>query len=165
MTFSAKTSWMKIAIAFTIIICSLISCDRSGLFEKNTTIPNMKWKSDFIASGSFDISDTISKYNLYIVLRHTDAFLYNNIWLNVGLQAPGEDSMKMQKINIQLGSDAEGWKGEGMNDIRERRAIISDIAKPFKKSGKYNFSIAQIMRDNPLLHVMSAGFRLEKASK
>jgi gliding motility-associated lipoprotein GldH len=164
MIFSAKASWMKIACVLTIIICTFISCDRTGLFEKNTNIPGMKWKSDFLATGTFDINDTISKFNLSIVIRHTNAFLYNNMWLNVGLQAPGEDSLKYQKINIPLGSDAEGWKGKGMNDILEIRHTISEVPMPFRKSGIYNYSIGQIMRDNPLLHVMSAGFRLEKAN-
>jgi hypothetical protein len=32
----------------------------------------------------------------------------------------------------------------------------------FKKPGTYTYSITQIMRDNPLSAVMSAGLRVEK---
>lgn len=138
------------------------SCTRLDVFEKNTTIPGMKWNTNFIATGTVNISDTVSAYNIYIVMRHTDAYNYNNIWLNTGLQAPG-DSMKFQKINLTLGNDASGWEGSGMNDIWEVRKLISGVPKRFIRSGLYNFSIQHIMRDDPLREVMSIGIRLEKA--
>jgi gliding motility-associated lipoprotein GldH len=153
----AKTSWMKFVIIF-IVVYSLNACNQIELFEKNTPIPNLKWQNNFNATGVFNITDTTSLYNVFVVLRHTDAYTYNNIWLNIGLQAPG-DSMKKQKINLTLGSDAQGWEGVGMNDIWEVRKPIARL--PLKK-GDYNFSIAQTMRDNPLQNIMSVGLRLEK---
>jgi gliding motility-associated lipoprotein GldH len=93
------------------------------------------------------------------VLRHTDAYKYNNIWLNVGLQAPG-DSMRYQKLNIELATDATGWEGSGMNDIWEVRKPL--FVEPLKHKGEYHFNITQIMRDNPLANVMSVGLRMEK---
>ncbi len=149
-----------IASCFSFIIIALLflSCAHIDTFEKNTSIPNYQWQTGFKATGSFVINDTTPTYNTYIILRHTDAFKYNNIWLNVGLQMPN-DSMKYQKINIPLGTDATGWMGIGMNDIWQIRHLIA--TNRFKK-GKYSFSIEQIMRDNPLPNVMSAGLRLEK---
>ena len=139
----------------------LSSCKQLDTFEKDTSIPKYDWKSSFAATGSFSITDTASVYNAYIVLRHTDAYKYNNIWLNLGTQVPG-DSMRYQKIPIELGNDAKGWEGVGMNDIWEIRQPIFDRPIKFIKTGTYNFTISQIMRDDPLPAVMSAGFRLEK---
>jgi len=147
------------------IACCLLlsSCKQLDVYEKDSTIPKYEWQSNFMAKGSFTISDTTSAYNLYVVLRHTDAYKYNNIWLNIGSQFPG-DSVRHQKVNISLGEDATGWKGTGMNDIWEVRTLITE--KPwYLKKGVYNFSIAQIMRDNPLLHIMSVGMRVEKATE
>ena len=153
----AKTTWMKFVIVCILVSC-LTACNQIELFEKNIPIPNLKWQNNFNAIGVFNITDTTSLYNVFVVLRHTDAYAYNNIWLNIGLQTPG-DSMKTQKLNLSLGSDAQGWEGVGMNDIWEVRKPIARL--PLKK-GDYNFSIAQIMRDNPLQHIMSVGLRLEK---
>ena len=137
------------------------SCTQIELFEKNTVIPNYKWQQNFIATGDFVITDTVSAYGIYLVLRHTDAYQYNNIWLNIGLQPPG-DSMRIQKVNLTLGDDANGWEGAGMNDIWEVRELLNGQPRRFKLAGKYSFNISQIMRDNPLLHIMSVGLRLEK---
>jgi gliding motility-associated lipoprotein GldH len=70
--------------------------------------------------------------------------------------------MRIQKINLVLGDDANGWEGTGTNDIWEVRKLLNGAPRRFKKAGRYSFSISQIMRDNPLLNVMSVGLRIEK---
>jgi gliding motility-associated lipoprotein GldH len=138
----------------------LVSCGQIEVFEKNTTIPDYKWATSFAATGSFEIKDTTSSYNIYIVLRHTDRYDFNNIWMNVGLQPPG-DSLFFQKIDLNLGSDATGWEGTGTNDIWEVRKPLA-LNKRFIKKGEYQFKILHIMRVDPLPYVMSVGMRVEK---
>lgn len=148
-------------IAFSLLLI-ISSCRQIDVFEKNTPIAKYEWQHAMPATGTFNIEDTLAAYNLYIVLRHTDAYAYNNIWLNVGLQSPG-DSMYFQKLDLSLGNDATGWEGTGMNDIWETRKLLNGQPRRFKKMGEYSFSILHIMRDEPLKNVMSAGLRVEKA--
>lgn len=124
-------------------------------------IPGQTWYNTNKPSFTFTITDTTSLYNIFIVLRHTDAYNYNNIWLTLGSQAPG-DSLHSQNINIELGNDAKGWEGTGMDDIFEIRKNITQGPLPFKKTGNYTFTIAQIMRENPLRHILNVGIRVEK---
>ena len=156
---TAKRYFIFAAVLF--LCCSIFSCKQIDVFEKNTPIPKYEWQSKFSATGNFEISDTTSEYNIYVVLRHADSYQYNNIWLNVGLQSPG-DTMFYQKVNLDLGSDATGWEGTGMNDIWEVRKLLTDRPRRFIKTGSYKFRMNQIMRDDPLLHIMSAGMRIEK---
>jgi len=151
---------LQFLIAAAGLIC-INSCTQIEIFEKNTVIPKYEWQSSFSASGDFLVTDTVSAYSIYVVLRHTDAYKYNNIWLNIGLQPPG-DSLHVQKVDLKLGDDANGWEGTGMNDIWEVRKLLNGQARRFKQPGKYHFTISQIMRDNPLLNIMSIGLRLEK---
>ena len=158
-----QTFFKKILLPFLILCAFISSCREIDLFEKNISIPNMQWYNNFNATGSFTIKDTNSTYNVFLVLRHTDAYHYNNLWLNVGLQPPGAEALQYQKINLSLGNDAQGWEGVGMNDIWEVRKLISGVPKKFIKTGQYNFSIVQLMRDNPLLNVISVGMSVQKA--
>lgn len=157
-----KTFYFTFITATALFLLCLVSCKQVDLFEKNTPIPNYEWNNNFAATGSFTISDTLAAYNIFIVLRHTDAYAYNNIWLNVGLQSPG-DSLFYQKIDLSLGSDATGWEGTGMNDIWEVRKLLNGQPRRFRKNGTYQFSIFHIMRDVPLKNIMSVGLRVEKA--
>jgi gliding motility-associated lipoprotein GldH len=100
---------------------------------------------------------------LYTVLRHNDAYRFNNIWLEVEF-GMGADQIFSGKVNMPLGSDANGWFGIGMNDIWEHRHKINTQPVYFPKPGIYNFSVKQIMRENPLPNVLSAGLRVEKVN-
>ena len=68
----------------------------------------------------------------------------------------------MKKKELELGTDATGWYGSGMNDIWEVRKLLNYEPRRFKKKGTYHFSISQIMRDNPLAHIMTIGLRVQK---
>lgn len=143
------------------VVLSLTSCYRLDVFEKNTAIPKNEWNYNFKPSFNFTITDTASEYNLYVVIRHRDAYRYNNIWLNIGTQSPN-DTMRYQRFDLLLGTDAKGWEGTGMDDIWELRKSITNGPFKFKKTGNYIFSIEQIMRENPLLNILSIGIRVEK---
>ena len=71
--------------------------------------------------------------------------------------------MFFQNINLTLANDANGWEGSGMNDIWEVRKLVNGQPRRFIKAGDYKFSITQIMRDNPLPGIMSAGLRVQRA--
>jgi gliding motility-associated lipoprotein GldH len=155
-----RANSLAVVLSALIILC-LTGCDKTEVFEKNKSIPKHRWQYDLQPTFDFTITDTSTLYNLYIVLRHTDAYQYNNIWLNVGTQSPG-DSMKFQRFDLQLGSDATGWEGTGMDDIWELRKSITRGPFKFNKAGTYKFSVAQVMRENPLPEIMSVGVRVEK---
>lgn len=156
-----KIFFFRVRLLFFLLPIVFVSCKQIDIFEKDTVIPGMKWKGAYKVEGSFIITDTLSAYNVFIVIRHTDAYPYNNIWLNVSLQPPG-DSMQLQRINLTLGNDAHGWEGTGMNDIWDVRKLISGGPKRFIKTGEYKFHLMQIMRDDPLPFIMSVGLRLER---
>jgi len=138
-----------------------ISCIKIDLFEKQVPIPSQQWFYNNVPQFTFHIDDTSSMYNVFVVLRHTDLYNYQNIWLRMGSKAPG-DSMHFQNINLILASDSKDWEGSGMDDIFEVRKNISPGPVSFKKTGDYTFSIAQIMRENPLKYIMNVGIRIEK---
>jgi gliding motility-associated lipoprotein GldH len=149
-----------------IIFCLLssiffVSCTQIDSFEQDATIPKYEWHYDYTPSFDFTITDTAAQYNLYIVLRHTDAYRYNNICLNVGTQWQA-DTVAYQRFDLALGSDASGWEGTGMDDIWEVRKSITEGPFKFKRPGNYKFIVAQQMRENPLNDMMSVGIRVEK---
>ena len=84
----------------------------------------------------------------------------------ISVKMPGSDSTLSFRIDKQLGTDAEGWLGTGMDDIYEHRIKLVDEfvenGVSFRKPGEYIFTIEQIMREDPLQHVLNVGLRIEK---
>lgn len=152
---------MKKLLFILFVSVVFASCIKTGLYEKVAVIPSQQWFYSNTPEFTFHIDDTTSLYNVYVVLRHTDLYKYNNIWLKIGLKST-TDSINYQNINLVLGTDSKGWEGTGMDDIYEVRKNISPAPFSFKRSGDYTFSIAQIMRENPLSNILSVGIRVEK---
>ena len=141
----------------------LTSCTSIDIYEKNAAIPGHAWKGSFKPSFSFTIKDTTVPYQLFIVLRHNEKYNYNNIYLNLYVQSPGNDSIQKIQLPLTLANN-DGWLGSGMDDIYEHRIQLTPQGKDFyfKKAGNYIFSFEQIMREDPLQNVMDVGLRIEK---
>ena len=138
-----------------------MSCNTLDTFEKNIAIPDHTWSSDFKPEIDVEIIDTASRYNLFVVIRHTDAYRYNNIWMNVYMQLPG-DTIRRQPLDLRLATDAQGWLGSGMDDVFEHRVLITREPQSLNRKGTYRFRLEHLMRDDPLEYVMNVGIRVEK---
>ena len=138
----------------------LFSCNTIDIFEKFESFPKNEWHVSKQPTFSFEVKDTTSLYHIYFVIRHTDAYKYNNIWVNITTQSPS-GTKQTQLVNIKLADNANGWLGAGMDDIFDSRIKITK-APVSLKAGLYQYTIAQAMRDEPLAAVLSAGIRVEK---
>ena len=147
-----------------IILLAISSCQTVDLYEKTVNIPGHQWKSNFKPSFSFTITDTAAPYKLFITLRHRDKYHFNNIYLNLATKQPGQDTVQNAPFDLNLGTDEEGWKGKGMDDIFDHRIALTPDGTGyyFRKKGTYTFTISQIMREDPLEHVLNVGLRIEK---
>jgi len=139
----------------------LASCDTIDVYEKNEAIPHQAWSSQFKPEFTFEIRDTSVRYNVYLVIRHTDAYRYKNLYLNMSIQAPG-GIIKNHTVELKLATDDHGWLGSGMDDIFEHRVLVNTEGPEPLIAGTYHFTLENIMRDDPLEHVMNIGIRLEK---
>jgi gliding motility-associated lipoprotein GldH len=152
------------AITLYLFFIVLISCNpRVGVFEKNVAIPGHEWSSRFKPEIHFEVSDTSSLYNIYVVVRHTDAYRFNNLWINIYTQAPGDSVANRQSLDLRLANDEKGWLGSGMDDIFEQRILVTRQPVALAKAGVYRFTLENIMREDPLEGIMNAGIRVERA--
>ena len=153
-----KTSFLLILAIFTISSCNTID-----LYEKTVAVPGHKWISAYKPEFSFTIKDTTVPYNVFFVIRHTEKYNYNNLFINLYSKQPGVDSLMKQQLEVVLATNDKGWLGTAMDDIYEQRIRLSPAeGSYFPKSGSYTFSLEQIMREQPLEHVMNVGLRIEK---
>src|ERR1700739_261673 len=111
-----KSGTIRILYTFCFLLFNfyLVSCKQIDLYEQDATIPKYEWSYDYNPSFTFTIADTSSFYNLFVVIRHTDAYRYNNICLNLGMHLPG-DTASYQRFDLSLGQDATGWEGTGID--------------------------------------------------
>ena len=147
-------------LCFLLLITYIISsCTTIELYEKTIVIPKNKWNSSFKPEFNFTIKDTSTLYQVFFVIRHNEKYNYNNIWVKLYSQPPG-DTLHNATYELLLATNEKGWLTSGMDDIYEHRIKLTDEIR--LKSGNYKFIIENIMREDPLLNVMNVGLRVEK---
>ncbi len=150
--------WLPVSLP-ALLLCLIVSCTTIDLYEKTVDIPRHEWSSSYQPAFSFTVKDTTALYKVYFIIRHTDQYNFKNIYINLRVKGPGQDSAIVLRRDLLLASN-EGWLGEGMDDIYDHRVLIGDPIPLV--AGKYDFTVQQIMRQDPLEHVMNAGIRIEK---
>jgi len=158
---------MKNLFVLLLVVLALhwTACTRpDGMYEKDIPLPGQQWTGSFRPSFVFNISDkdTAYRYNVSIVIRHTDAYNYNNIWIRGSIRQPGDSAIRNERYDLQLATNDKGWLGTGMEDIYEQRVLIQQSTK-FRLPGEYAFTLEQVMREDPLKHILNVGVRIERA--
>ena len=157
-----KIQGVKRSFLFLAAFIGISACNwTTGVFEKNLTFNNHEWPASVKPDIAFEITDTVSLYNIYIVLRHTDAYHFNNIYVQATVKEPGDAKGRTGDYDLQLATNGKGWIGTAMDDIYDARLLIQPKTR-FMKSGIYHFTLEQRMREDPLKNILSVGLRVEK---
>ena len=136
------------------------SCMSSPYYQKSITIPGNEWSYKFQPSFKFEIKDTAALYDLYFIIRHTEAYPYSNIWLKVKTKLPGDTLFEESHVEIPLAEKSGKWLGKGMGEIWEQRLILG-TKWTFKNPGMCEIKLEQNMRIDPLPDVLNVGIRVE----
>ncbi len=146
-----------------VLFCTVLflSCTETGLYEKVEFMPRQEWPQSFQPEFSFDIADTLSNYRLYFLFRHDDGYAYNNLWIKIHSQLPGDSTLRTERFEIPLATESR-WLGTGMGDVYDHRVLLYPEPVRFSRKGRYSVRLEQNMRIDPLQHVFNTGLRVEK---
>ena len=110
--------------------------------------------------------DSTNAYNLFVTLRKTNDYKFNNFFLIVGMNFPNgkviKDTLeyKMAKPNGEL-------LGTGFTDVKENKLWYKEQVI-FEESGEYTVNIQHAMRENGKVNgvidlegITDIGFRIE----
>lgn len=134
------------------------SCDSNRIYEENIAVENNIWKSDDIKTFSFDITDTVSALDLFVNVRTTTDYPYNNLYIYLYSEYPNgyTDKDTLEFILAELDGK---WLGESSGTVVENQILISRGGR-FQESGKYTFKLQQAMREKDLAEIIDVGFRV-----
>ena len=152
-----------------LMLCSflmllLASCRPAPQYQDHYNIPGSAWDAAYQPQFHFEIDDTAAAYQLFLLIRHTDAYPFSNIWINMESRAPGDSLWGKTRAEIPLAAPTGQWLGRGAGELWEQRVPITSPAQPafFSRKGEYTVRLRHDMRRNPLPEVLTIGLRLEK---
>ena len=154
---------LRRSIQAIFILLLFSGCSETGLFEKVYFMKGNAWSVEDRPQFVFEVKDTSSRYQIYFLLRHADAYEYNNVWISLNSQLPGDSISRKERFDIPLASQNK-WLGIGMDDIFDHRVLLYRTPVKFSKPGQYIINIGHEMRVEPLEHVFNVGLRIEKVN-
>lgn len=147
----------------------IVSCDSNSVYDNYKSIPN-SWHKDSIVSFKVTPPDSTNAYNLFVNLRNTTTYKYNNLFLIVEMVFPHGKTIK-DTLEYKMAEPNGKLLGEGYMDIKENKLWFKqDIV--FKEKGEYTINIQHAMRENGKVNgvielegITDIGFRIENLIK
>ncbi len=138
-----------------------MSCNSDIVYQETLKISNAKWNRNELAKFSFEIEDSLSKYDLYLMIRHAGNFPYKNLYLFAKTSGP-RDVFAKDTAQMIFADDRGNWLGKGIGDIYDYEfKFKEEIGFPYQ--GKYEIQLEQAMRDFEIEGVTDIGIKLKKS--
>ncbi|MDO5978774.1 gliding motility lipoprotein GldH [Flavivirga spongiicola] len=159
------------SVLLFLLISSLVfvSCDSNRVFDTYKSVPN-KWHKDSIISFKVSPPDSTNAYNLFVNLRNTSDYKYNNLFLIVEMNFPHGKTIK-DTLEYRMADPSGKLLGTGFTGVKENKLWYKEQVV-FKEKGDYTVKIQQAMRENGKVNgvielegITDIGFRIEKPEK
>lgn len=149
-------------IIFVFLSLLLLICCNTKTESSYSVFEEDSWHADSIITLNHSVVDTITKQNLYLKIRHTTDFEYQNIFLFVDFQE------KRDTIEVILSEKNGKWLGSGFGDIKEvEYRFAKEIIFNSKKT--INVTVEQAMRygEHPVITnlkgIIALGINIKKS--
>ena len=153
-----KWNWILLILALT-----FISCEQDYFFKETYVVENQIWNYDNLAEFSVEIPDTNSIYNLYLKVKHSTDYPFQNLYTKIKTEFP-QGQVVDEIVSLELAGKGGIWLGNCNSKTCE---LIIPVRQNdyFVQSGKYLFSIEQYMRQDTLPGVYDFTFMVENIGK
>ena len=130
--------------------------------------------------GSWDKNDTVmfvipeidtSKvYNVFLNVRNTNDYPFNNIFLIVNMEFPNGKTL-VDTLEYKMAYPSGEWMGEGLGSVKESKLWYKEGVR-FFEAGNYNISITHAVRNNgevegvsTLTGITDVGYSIEQVNQ
>ncbi len=114
-----KFTWLLIAFSS----CCVVACGPDYVYNETQEIPNGgQWNYQDTLNFKFTITDTVSHYNFYLDIAHSDTFAFQNIYLNLHTLFP--DGHRLNKLRSFDVFDAQG---AAVGDCSGKKCILKTV--------------------------------------
>ena len=148
-----------------LVLVLLSSCNDNTVFDEYKSVSNA-WNENDVVTFKVNPKDTINPYNLFVNIRNTNAYKYNNLFLVVEMDFPNGRVLK-DTLEYRMAYKTGELMGEGISSVKTNKLWYKEAVK-FNEEGDYTVKIQHAMRKNGevngitnLQGVTDVGFRIE----
>jgi len=151
---------LKALIALIVIVFIFSACNKNVVYSKYEKLPEEGWKMEQKLSYEVEVDDANCLNDVYITVRHADAYPYSNLFVFLTTTYPN-GKISVDTCELILANNKGEWQGNGAGEIWDNKIPLKKNVR-FPQTGKYTFTFEQGMRSNPLPMIMDFGMVVEK---
>jgi gliding motility-associated lipoprotein GldH len=135
---------MKNTIYFIFLILVFVSCGPKVIFEEKAEINNGVWTKDQKLSYSFEVTDTIKKYDILLNVNSNKEYKYQNIYINIETIFPKGNKTE-DLVSLEISKPNGEPFGKCSGDECTTPILLQEKVK-FPSLGKYIINMYQYSR-------------------
>lgn len=160
---------MPRVFALSFILFLIISCESNSPFSTNKSVSGV-WNKDEVIDFDLPQLDSLKTYNLFVNLRNTNDYKYNNIFLIVSMNFP-HGKIVTDTLEYKMAQPDGTWLGKGISSIKDNKLWYKEYVS-FKEEGIYTVSIKHAVRNNGTIEgvtnlegITDIGFSVEEITQ
>ena len=130
-----------------LLMCSalLASCNSDAVFSTNTSFSD-GWALQDSVKVDLPEMDSLSAYNLFINVRNSNDYPFNNLFLIVSMEYP-QGKTETDTLEYRMANADGTWMGTGIGSLKENKLWYQE-GFSFNEQGQYKVSIVHAVRNN-----------------
>ena len=151
------------------IVVAFVSCDSNSVFDQYISLKKNSWSLADSLDFKVQISDTLSRNNVFINIRNNKEYQFSNLYLITHVDFPNGKKI-VDTLQYEMTDKNGKFLGQGISEIKHSKLLLKENII-FPISGQYSFSIWQAMRKNgevngvsQLQGISDVGLRIEKVN-
>jgi gliding motility-associated lipoprotein GldH len=149
------------SILIFICLLWLTACGNRHVYDHFEAIKDYQWGFKEAKQFVVPIANTTKKYNVFLNIRHTEDYAFNNLWIMFSQRSP-DGKERAERRSLSLADPSSGrWFGSGNGEIYDDQFVIMKNVT-FTEAGSYTYNIRHVMRNDEIDGIMDIGLRVEE---
>lgn len=151
------------------VMVVLSSCVTDTLISETRAVSGL-WDKDQPVRFEFEQLDSLKTYDIFLTVRHTNDYKYNNLFLITSLRYP-HGKTETDTLEYRMAQPDGQWIGQGLGSVKEIKLWYKEGIR-FPEEGNYNITITHAVRNNGevegvklLEGISDVGFIIENSAK
>lgn len=123
----------------------LISCDSKTVFNKTESLDGYWGETEIVEFGMPEL-DSLKRYNLFVNIRNSNDYKFNNLFLIVSMNFPHGKTV-VDTLEYRMANADGSWMGTGIGNIKDNKLWYKESVR-FMEDGVYTISLSHAMREN-----------------
>ena len=147
----------------------LASCDSKMLVGEMHELPG-SWSKNEVMTFEIPQLDSLKKYNMFLHLRNTNDYPFNNIFLIASMEFPHGLTIT-DTLEYRMANPDGSWLGTGIGPVKESKLVYKENVS-FIEEGIYTLTVSHAVRNNGEVQGVShldgiteVGYSIEEALK